>query len=111
MMLVNLPSYAAASELECAPPLGPQADVRAAFHQVLPGITFNEFGLGQVNRPDHTILLDLGDSASVWTATIDVTGDGAASALARLMEQTGWRTYAPRLGRFIAVKDLVSRDP
>ena len=110
LMLVNLPPNAAASELENATPLGTQHAVRAALAQVLPGITFNDHGLGQFNRADHTMLFDLGDGPQVWTATVDVTGDAAPEALRDLIMQTGWRAYAPRLGRFITAADLKRDD-
>jgi hypothetical protein len=106
LMLVNLPPYAALSALEDAPPLGAQDAVRSSLAQVLPGITFNDHGLGQFNGPDHSILMDLGVAPQVWAATVDVTGDAAATALRRLITQTGWRAYAPRLGRFITAEDL-----
>ena len=106
LMLVNLPPYAALSALESAPPLGAQQAVRSSLAQVLPGITFNEHGLGQFNGDEHSILMDLGVAPQVWAATVDVTGDAAATALRRLITQTGWRAYAPRLGRFITAEDL-----
>ena len=106
LMLVNLPPNAAAAELENATPLGTQHSVRSALAQVLPGITFNDHGLGQFNHADHTMLFDLGDAPQVWTATVDVTGDAAPEALRDLIMQTGWRAYAPRLGRFITASDL-----
>jgi hypothetical protein len=106
LMLVNLPPNAAAAELENATPLGSQHSVRSALAQVLPGITFNDHGLGQFNHADHTMLFDLGDGPQVWTATVDVTGDSAPEALRDLIMQTGWRAYAPRLGRFITAADL-----
>ena len=106
LMLVNLPPYAALSALEDAPPLGPQPAVRTALAQVLPGITFNDHGLGQFNADDHSILMDLGVEPQVWAATVDVTGDAAPKALRHLITQTGWRAYAPRLGRFITADDL-----
>jgi len=106
LMLVNLPPTAALSALEQAPPLGAQPAVRSAIARVLPGIKFNAHGLGQFNGADHSILMDLGDSPEVWSATIDVTGEAAPAALRRLITQTGWRAYAPRLGRFITAADL-----
>jgi len=106
LMLVNLPPTAALSAIEEAPPLGAQPAVRSALARVLPGIKFNAHGLGQFNGADHSILMDLGDSPEVWSATIDVTGEAAAAALRRLITQTGWRAYAPRLGRFITSADL-----
>jgi hypothetical protein len=108
LMLVNLPPHAPPSALEQATPLGSQASVRAALGQVLPGITFNDHGLGHFNRADHTILMDLGSDPQVYTATVDVTGEAAPEALRRLITETGWRAYAPRLGRFITAADLKS---
>ena len=106
LMLVNLPPYATLSALEQAPPLGAQPAVRSAIRQVLPGITFNDHGLGQFNAADHSILMDLGVAPEVWAATVDVTGEAAPAALRRLIIQTGWRAYAPKLGRFITAEDL-----
>ena len=106
LMLVNLPPYAALSALEEAPPLGAQPAVRSALARVLPGIKFNDHGLGQFNGEDHSILMDLGAGPQVWAATVDVTGEAAPAALRRLITQTGWRAYAPRLGRFITADDL-----
>ncbi|CAN5871840.1 hypothetical protein BH24ACI5_BH24ACI5_17910 [soil metagenome] len=106
LMLVNLSPQSLPSALENAPPLGPQAGVRSALSRVLPGIVFSSSGIGQFNRPDHTIRLDLGTTPDVWTATVDVTGDAAAAALKRLVTQTGWQVYAPRLGRFLSSEDL-----
>lgn len=108
LMLVNLPPNAPSSELERAPALGTQAAVRGGLAQVLPGIVFDDDGRGHFSRPDHAIRLDLGTSPQVWTATVDVTGSDAAGALRRLIMQTGWRAYAPRLGRFITADDLRS---
>ncbi len=108
LMLVNLPPYAALSALESAPPLGAQEAVRSSLARVLPGITFNDHGLGQYNGDDHSILMDLGAGPQVFAATIDVTGDAAATALRRLITQTGWRAYAPKLGRFITAEDLLT---
>jgi hypothetical protein len=110
LMLVNLPPSAAPSALEQAPPLGTQPSVRSAFAQVLPGITFDDSGRGRLTRPDHAIAVDLGDAAQVWTATVDVTGPGAPEALRGLITGTGWRAYAPRLGRFITARDLRRSD-
>ena len=106
LMLVNLPANAALSALEEAPPLGAQPAVRSALARVLPGIKFNDHGLGQFNGADHSILMDLGGAPQVWAATVDVTGEAAPAALRRLITQTGWRAYAPRLGRFITADDL-----
>jgi hypothetical protein len=108
LMLVNLPPRAAASALEGAPPLGSQAAVRSAFSRVLPGIQFTDDGVGQFEGPDHAIRVDLGSGAEAWTATLDVTGQAAAPALKRLIIQTGWQAYAPKLGRFITAEDLKS---
>lgn len=106
LLLVNLPPYATLSALEQAPPLGTQESVRSALALVLPGITFNDHGLGQFNALDHSILMDLGVEPQVWAATFDVTGDAAPAALRQLITQTGWRAFAPKLGRFITAEDL-----
>lgn len=110
LMLVNLPPHASPSALEGAPALGHQAGVRSALARVLPGITFDAEGVGQFNRPDHAIRLELGTAPEVWTATLDVTGDAARTALRGLITQTGWRVYAPLLGRFLTSEDLKSHD-
>ena len=106
LMLVNLPPHADAAALEGAPALGSQGAVRAALARVLPGITFTHEGIGQFNRPDHSIRLGLGTEPEVWTATLEVSGDAAPEALQRLVTQTGWQVYAPLLGRFLSSEDL-----
>ncbi len=106
LMLVNLPPHAAPGALEGAPPLGGQAAVRSALARVLPGITFSAEGVGHFNGPDHTIRLELGTAPEVWTATIEVNGHAGSAALRRLVTQTGWQAYAPRLGRFLTSEDL-----
>jgi hypothetical protein len=106
LMLVNLPPRAAASALENAPPLGSQSAIRSAFSRVLPGIQFNDDGVGQFEGPGHAIRVDLGSGEQAWTATLDVSGQAAAPALKRLIIQTGWQAYAPKLGRFITAEDL-----
>lgn len=106
LMLVNLPPHSLPVALEGAPPLGQQPAVRSALTRVLPGISFDAAGVGQFNRPDHCIRVDIGSAPEVWTAAIDVTGDAAAAALKRLVTQTGWQAYAPRLGRFLTSDDF-----
>ena len=108
LMLLNLPPRSLPVALESAPPLGSQTQVQDALARVLPGITFDARGIGQFNRPDHAIRLDLGTSPDVWTATLDVTGDGAPTAVKRLVTQTGWQVYAPRQGRFLTAEDFNS---
>ena len=108
LMLVNLPPRTAPWALEDAPPLGAQSAVRSALARVLPGIRFTDDGVGHYEGPGHAIRVDLGSAAETWTATLDVNGDAAASALKRLIIQTGWQAYAPRLGRFITAEDLRS---
>lgn len=106
LMLLNLPPDAATSAIETAPPLGTQESVRSALARVLPGISFAGSGIAEFNRPDHSIRADLGQHPEVWTIAIDMAGDAAAAALKRLVTQTGWRAYAPKLGRFITTDDL-----
>ena len=78
LMLVNLPPNAAAAELENATPLGTQHSVRSALAQVLPGITFNDHGLGQFNHADHTMLFDLVISGMMQAALIPVLSEYTA---------------------------------
>jgi hypothetical protein len=108
LMLVNLPPRTAPWALEDAPPLGAQSAVRSALARVLPGIRFTDDGVGEYEGPGHAIRVDLGSAAETWTATLDVSGEAAAPALKRLIIQTGWQAYAPRLGRFITAEDLKS---
>lgn len=110
LMLVNLPPYAALSALEDPPPLGSQSAVRSALAGVLPGLSISDAGVAQYHQQDHSIRLDVGSDADVVTATIDVTGLEARRALKHLLEQTGWRAYAPRLGRFLSVGELAVDD-
>jgi len=106
LMLVNVPPNSPASALEHAAPLGTESAVRSALLRVLPGIAFNVKGVGHFNRPDHAIVVDPGMAPEVWTATIDVTGEAAGPALKKLVMQTGWQVYAPKLGRFLTSEDL-----
>ena len=108
LMLVNLPPRSVPAALEQAPPLGLQPQVQNALARVLPGIRFDDSGVAQFSRPNHTIRLDLGTTPEVWTATLDVTGDAAAAAVKRLVTQTGWQVYAPRQGRFLTIEDFDS---
>lgn len=106
LMLLNLPPHATADAIEKAPPLGSQASVRASIAQVLPGATLDDDGVGEFNRPDHSVRLDIGRDDPVHTAVVDITGDASRAALKKLVTQTAWRAYAPRLGRFITAEDL-----
>ena len=106
LMLVNLPPRADAAALERAPALGSQDAVRSTLARILPGIAFTPDGVGQFNRPDHSIRLRLGNEPEVWTATVEVSGDAGPEALARLVTKTGWQVYAPLLGRFLSPEDL-----
>ena len=106
LMLVNVPPNSPPSALEHAAPLGTESTVRSALLRVLPGIAFNFKGVGHFNRPDHAIVVDPGTAPDVWTATIDVTGEAAGPALKKLVMQTGWQVYAPKLGRFLTSEDL-----
>lgn len=106
LMLVNVPPNSPTSALEHAAPLGTESAVRSALSRVLPGIAFNFKGVGHFNRPDHAIVVDPGTAPEVWTATIDVIGEGAGPALKKLVMQTGWQVFAPKLGRFLTSEDL-----
>lgn len=105
LMLLNLPPTATLADVETAPPLGSAEDVRNRIAKVLPGIQFNENGRATYNRPDFSIVIDLGRSEPVYTAVVDLQGDGASRVFGRLLAHTGWRAFAARRGAFVSVGD------
>ena len=48
-------------------------------------------------------MIDLGATDPVYTAVVDLQGDGAARVFGRLITQTGWRAFAPKKGVFVAI--------
>ena len=100
LMLLNLPPSAEPKDLEDAPPLGTQADVRARIAAILPSIVFDDTGKGRVADADHSVEIDLGRGDPVYTAVVELKGN-ALPLLAALLEKTGWRAYAPKRGAFV----------
>ena len=105
LMLVNLAPVDTVDDIELAPPLGSQAEVRAQIGAALRGIAFDEQGRGTYYVRDGSIDVELGTSDPIYTAIIAVRGSGAP-AVARLLEQSGWRAYAPRTGAFVSMPEL-----
>jgi hypothetical protein len=104
-MLLNLPATATARDLENAPPLGTHSQVRQRIAAALPAIAFDDNGKGRVTGAGYTVDVDLGRGDPVHTAVVELKGD-STQALAALLEQTGWRAFAPRRGAFVDVADL-----
>ena len=103
LMLLNLSPAATAAEVETAPPLGSASEVKERIAKVLPGIQFNDAGRATYNRPDFSVVVDLGSSDPVYTAVVDLQGDGAAGVFRRLVTQTGWQAFAAKKGTFVAI--------
>ncbi len=103
LMLLNQPLTATLADVEHAPPLGSAEEVRDRIAKVLPGIQFDDTGRATYNRPDFSIALDLGRGEPVYTAVVDLQGDGASRVFGRLIAHTGWRAFAPRRGAFVSV--------
>jgi hypothetical protein len=56
----------------------------------------------------------VGREDPVWTVTIEARGDESAEVLSRLVRETGWRMFMPKLGRFVdpaALSDVSRRTP
>ena len=105
-MLLNLPPTAGPQDVELAPPLGTRAEVLATLETFMPGIRPDARGRCLYSQPDHAITIDLGPGDLVATAVIDADGAGAIATVRRLLERTGWRAFAPKLGRFIDIGDI-----
>lgn len=105
LMLVNLPASAVPADIENAPPLGSQTEVRKRIAHVFPKIAFDDEGDARVVTGDHGLEIRLGKGDPVYTAVVEVKGN-ALGALSMLLEGTGWRAFAPRRGAFVGVSDL-----
>jgi hypothetical protein len=105
LMLLNLPASATPQDLENAPPLGTQVEVRQRLAAALPGIAFDEHGKAHLATSHQTIDIDLGLADPVPTAVVQLKGV-ATKTLATLLTKTGWRAFAPRRGAFVGVSDL-----
>lgn len=101
VMLLNLPATATVADIETAPPLGSQAQVRDRLSSVLPGVTFDEFGRGSYNRPDVAVSIDLAKKWVVHTAVLDLEGEAAERTLQKLLATTGWRAFSPKRWTFL----------
>ena len=105
LMLVNLPPAATMADVEAAPPLGSQDDVRQRIGAEIPGLQFDADGRGRLETAAHTIAIDLGRGDPVYTAVLDLRGDALAT-LTALLDRTGWRAFAPKRGTFVAPSDF-----
>ena len=105
LMLLKLPAQATPRDVENAPPLGTQSDVRQRLAGILPGLTFDDDGKARLATAHHTVSIDLGTGDPVHTAVVELKGD-ATRTLATLLQKTGWRAFAPRRGAFVGVADL-----
>jgi hypothetical protein len=101
VMLLNLPPAATIADIETAPPLGSQSEVRDRLGSVLPGVSFDDAGRGSFSRPDVRVSLDLARLELVHTAVIDLEGEGAERTLRHVLSQTGWRAFSPRRWTFL----------
>jgi len=101
MMLLNLPEFAGPIEIEGAPPLGEQEEVRARLAAILPGLSFDERGRATFTRPDVTATVDLSTATPVHTAVISLDGEAADDTLRRVLSKTGWRAFSPKRGAFL----------
>jgi hypothetical protein len=68
---------------------------------------------GRVNLrgPNWALTLDVGREDPVWTVTIETRGAESADVLARLVRETGWRLFMPKLGRFVDRSALSALSP
>lgn len=101
VMLLNLTAAGTVNDIETAPPLGSQEEVRARFQSLLPGVTFNDEGRASFRRPDVFAAIDLARAPVVHTAVVDLEGEGAARVLERIVTATGWRAFSPKRWTFL----------
>jgi hypothetical protein len=100
-MLLNLDPSASVTEIEYAPPLGNAQEVAERIAGVLGPLTAAGDGRYSVSGSDWRLDFDLGRDDSVWTASVDARGSEAAlDALDRVVRETSWRVFVPRLGAF-----------
>ena len=100
IMLLNLAPNDTVEDIESAPPLGSQVEVREQIAAALPGITFDTEGRGTFAEPTGAVDIDLRTAEPVYTAVLTIRG-AAGPAVARLLGETRWRAFAPRLGEFV----------
>ncbi len=101
VLLVNLAPSSGPADLESAPPLGSRKDVLHRIKSVLGHIGGAPDGRVNLQGPNWALTLDVGREDPVWTVTLQARGDESADVLARLVRETGWRIFMPKLGRFV----------
>ena len=116
VMLLNLAPTSGPADLESAPPLGSRKDVLHRIKAILGHIGAAPEGRVNLQGPNWALTLDVGREDPVWTVTIEARGDESADVLARLVRETGWRIFMPKLGKFVdpaALSDVSPRtsDP
>ncbi len=111
VMLLNLSPTSGPADLEFAPPLGSRKDVLQRIKAILGHIGAAPDGRVNLQGPNWALTLDVGPEDPVWTVTIDARGDESADVLARLVRETGWRIFMPKLGRFIDSSALSAVSP
>ena len=112
VMLLNLAPTSGPADLESAPPLGSRKDVLQRIKAILGHIGAAPDGRVNLQGPNWALTLDIGREDPVWTVTIEARGDESAEVLARLVRETGWRIFVPKLGRFVdsaALSDISPR--
>lgn len=109
LMLLNLDASASAAELEYAPPLGSRQEVTARISAIIGPLT-EDGGRYIGSGADWSLGFDLGAEQAeqhVWTATVDARGsDQAIDSLEKLVRETGWRLFVPKLGEFVETAAL-----
>lgn len=108
LMLLNVGATATAADIESAPPLGPREEVLARLKEIVPDLETDEQGRARHTGPDHTIDLDLGAGPDIHTVVVDAAGGTGISLVRWFLESTGWRAFAPKLGRFVEPDALES---
>ena len=101
VMLLNLAPTSGPADVESAPPLGSRKDVLQRIKGILGHIGAAPEGRVNLQGPNWALTLDVGREDPVWTVTIEARGDESADVLARLVRETGWRIFMPKLGRFV----------
>lgn len=105
LMLLNLAPGDTQDDIESAPPLGSQDEVREQLSAALPGIVFDQAGHGTFTAGAGSVDVDLRTEEPVYTAVLTVRG-AAGPVLAKLLDETGWRAYAPKPGAFVSAADV-----
>jgi hypothetical protein len=101
LLLLNLKPNDGLGQIETAPPLGRRDQVIAALQVVVPGMTFDADGRGELRAHDCRLMIDLGRGNPVHAAVVAAEGDAAVDLLRSVMERAGWRAYVPKAGVFV----------